>query len=91
MKKFSEKVKDVVRAIPQGKTMTYKEVALKAGNQRAARAVANIMAKNYDPDIPCHRVIRGDGKLGGYNRGGEEAKRAILENEKLNTVKLCSN
>ena len=61
--------------------MTYKEVAQKAGNARAARAVANIMAANFDSDIPCHRVIRTDGGLGGYNRGGIEKKRAILKNE----------
>ena len=81
MKSFSEKTKDVVRNIPKGSTMTYKEVAIKVGNPKAARAVANIMAANYDPDIPCHRVIRTDGRLGGYNRGGTEKKRAILEAE----------
>lgn len=61
--------------------MTYKEVAIAAGNPKAARAVANIMAKNYDPAIPCHRVIRTDGQLGGYNRGGTTKKRAILISE----------
>jgi len=70
-----------VRAIPKGKVLTYKEVAIKAGNPNAARAVANIMAANYDPEIPCHRVVRSDGGLGGYNRGGEEKKRAILLSE----------
>lgn len=79
---FSEKVKAVVRSIPRGNVMTYKEVAVAAGKPAAARAVANIMAKNYDPMVPCHRVIRSDGGLGGYNRGGEAAKRAILEAEK---------
>lgn len=62
--------------------MTYQEVAVAAGSPRASRAVANIMAKNFNPAVPCHRVIRSDGKLGGYNRGGEAAKRAILEQEK---------
>lgn len=81
-KPFSDKVRDVVRTIPKGKVLTYKEVAAKAGNPRAARAVARVMAANYDPDIPCHRVIRSDGRLGGYNRGGEARKRAILEAEK---------
>lgn len=81
MKTFTEKTKDVVRKIPKGKVMTYKEVATKAGNHKAARAVANTMAKNFDLDIPCHRVIRSDGGLGGYNRGGEKKKRAILEAE----------
>jgi O-6-methylguanine DNA methyltransferase len=79
---FTESVKEVVRKIPKGKVMTYKEVAIAAGNPQAARAVANTMAKNYDPSVPCHRVIRSDGLLGGYNRGGETAKRAILMSEK---------
>lgn len=61
--------------------MTYQEVATKAGNPKAARAVANVMAKNYDPEIPCHRVIRTDGSLGGYNRGGTRAKAELLQNE----------
>jgi len=81
MKTFADKTRDVVRKIPQGSVMTYKEVAIAAGNPRAARAVANTMAHNYDPTIPCHRVIRSDGGLGGYNRGGIKKKRAILETE----------
>jgi len=81
MQTFSESVKEVVRKIPKGTVMTYKEVATKAGNGKAARAVANVMAANYDETVPCHRVIRSDGKLGGYNRGGEAAKRGILERE----------
>ncbi len=78
---FSEQVHKVVKGIKKGQTMTYGEVAAKAGNPKAARAVANLMAKNYNPDIPCHRVIRSDGTLGGYNRGGEVVKREILQKE----------
>ncbi len=81
MKSFTEKVRTIVRNIPEGNVMTYKEVSVKAGNEKAARAVANIMAKNFDTEIPCHRVIRNDGKLGGYNRGGEKAKRKLLLSE----------
>ena len=81
MKSFTESVREVVKSIPTGKTMTYAEVAKAAGNEKAARAVANIMAANYDPEIPCHRVIRSDGALGGYNRGEEEAKRRLLASE----------
>lgn len=81
MKTFSDRVKEVVKKIPKGQVMTYKQVAAKAGNPKASRAVANTMAANYDPDIPCHRVIRSDGGLGGYNRGGPERKRAILISE----------
>ena len=81
MTTFSENIRAVVRKIPKGSVLTYKQVAEKAGNPKAARAVANVMAANYDQTVPCHRVIRSDGKLGGYNRGGEAAKRAILERE----------
>lgn len=78
---FTETVKAVVRQIPQGQVLTYKAVAEKAGNPKASRAVANIMAANYDPTVPCHRVIRSDGQMGGYNRGGIERKLEILKAE----------
>lgn len=80
-KSFTEKVRDVVRKIPCGKTMTYGQVAAKAGNDRASRVVGSIMKANYDPEIPCHRVIRSDGKIGDYNRGGTDAKRKLLQRE----------
>lgn len=79
---FSEKVRAAVRTIPKGKTMTYKEVAAKAGNPKAARAVGAVMRANFNPDIPCHRVVRSDGSLGGYNRGGTHRKEAILKKER---------
>lgn len=81
MSDFSNRVKDVVKQIPTGSTLSYKQVATKAGNEKASRAVANIMAGNYDKEIPCHRVIRSNGELGGYNRGGAEVKRRILKKE----------
>jgi len=81
MSTFTTTVKTIVAQIPTGSTMTYKQVAVKAGNPKAARAVANIMAANYDPAVPCHRVIRSDGELGGYNRGGVVAKAALLRAE----------
>lgn len=81
MKNFKEKVLDIVRRIPKGKTMTYKEVANLAGSPRGSRVVGNIMKSNFLKDVPCHRVIRSDGKLGGYNRGGQSAKKRILEKE----------
>ncbi len=73
---FAEKVKDVVRTIPKGSVMTYGEVAKRAGNGKAARAVGKIMNQNYDPNIPCHRVI-GKATLGGYNRGVEQKKKRL--------------
>jgi O-6-methylguanine DNA methyltransferase len=78
---FKARVESVVRAIPKGHTQSYKEVAILAGAPQGARAVARIMVRNYDLTIPCHRVIKSDGTLGGYNRGGEKAKRFILESE----------
>ncbi len=78
---FKEKVLDVVRKIPKGKTLTYKEVAKKAGNEKASRAVGNFMKNNYDKSVPCHRVIRTDGNIGDYNRGGQSAKIALLRKE----------
>ena len=78
---FTQAVYEVVKKIPKGKTMTYAEVARKAGRPQAYRAVGNILNKNHDPAIPCHRVIRSDGSLGGYNRGAA-AKRRILESER---------
>jgi methylated-DNA-[protein]-cysteine S-methyltransferase len=78
---FAERVRAVVRTITKGKTMTYKEVAMRAGNAGAARAVGTIMKNNYDETVPCHRVICSDGKIGEYNRGGPEKKRALLRAE----------
>ena len=74
---FSEKVYAVVKKIPKGRVLTYKEVAKRAGKPLASRAVGNILNKNHDPKIPCHGVIRSDGKLGGYN-GGARKKQEIL-------------
>lgn len=68
---FKEKIHSVVKKIPKGKVLTYKEVASKAGKPKAYRAVGSILNKNFDPKIPCHRVIRSDGKIGNYNRGAE--------------------
>ncbi len=66
---FKDKVFKIVRKIPKGKVLTYAQVARTAGKPRAYRAVGNILNKNFDPRIPCHRVIRSDGRAGGYNRG----------------------
>lgn len=80
---FKEKVYAVVKKILKGKVLTYKEVARRAGRPKAYRAVGNILNKNTDPKVPCHRVIRSDSKLGGYNRG-EKLKESILKNESVN-------
>jgi methylated-DNA-[protein]-cysteine S-methyltransferase len=85
MKTFKEKVYAVVAKIPRGKTMTYKEVARRAGSPNAYRAVGNIMNKNPDTKkVPCHRVVPTsfaiDGNPGGYARG-RKAKIKILKKE----------
>ena len=78
---FTEKVFNVVRKNPKGKTLTYVEVARRAGSPHASRAVGNALNTNYNPKIPCHRVIRSDGTTGGYNRGATK-KAMILKAEK---------
>lgn len=77
---FADRVRDAVRQIPRGETKSYGEVAAAIGYPGAARAVGTVMKNNYDPTVPCHRVIRADGTLGGYNRG-EERKRELLREE----------
>lgn len=77
---FCNGVYNVIRTIPRGRTMTYAEVARAVGNPRAYRAVGSALSKNRDPKIPCHRVIRSDGKIGGYNEG-EKQKLALLREE----------
>ena len=80
--RFADKARNIVRKIPKGKTMTYKEVAKRAGNPNAARAVGAIMRGNYDESIPCHRVVYSNGSIGNYNRGGEGRKRELLLSER---------
>lgn len=77
MRSFTEKVLAVVKKIPKGKTVTYAEVAKRAESPGASRAVGSILKKNYDLSIPCHRVIKSDGSLGGYNRGAKEKERKL--------------
>jgi len=79
---LKEKVFAVVKKIPIGRTLTYRQVAKLAGAPRAYRAVGNILHTNYDLSIPCHRVIRADGKSGGYNRGLKR-KKELLKREGL--------
>ncbi len=69
--------------IPKGKVKTYKEVAIGIKRPKSARAVANACGKNpYSPKVPCHRVIRSDGALGGYSApGGAKKKKKLLKSE----------
>ena len=72
-----------IKRIPKGKTITYKELAIKIGKPKAYRAVANACAKNpLLITIPCHRVIRSDGKMGGFmGKKGIERKKRLLKRE----------
>ena len=83
--KFQLKVWKYIINIPKGSVKTYKQVAIGIKNPKSARAVANACAKNpYSPIIPCHRVIRSDGTLGGYSgRGGIKQKLRLLRPEKV--------
>ena len=69
---FRDEVLSVVRRIPKGSALTYKQVAEQSGSPKAFRAVGVLMKANHDPSVPCHRVIRSDGTAGGYNRGAEK-------------------
>jgi len=80
MKKFSQKVLQIVKKIPKGKTLTYKEVAKRAGRPEAYRAVGSVLKKNKNPEIPCHRVIRSDKDVGGFNQGRNK-KISLLKKE----------
>ena len=82
---FQLKVWAYLRKIPRGSVRTYSQVAKDIGKPLAIRAVANAIGKNpYAPKIPCHRVIRTDGSLGGYSgKGGVKTKRFLLKKEGL--------
>ena len=86
---FQIKVWRGLLTIPKGKTITYQELARKIGKPKAVRAVANAVGANIHPvKIPCHRVVRSDGGLGGYSgAGGVARKRALLKKEGVNSYK----
>jgi len=77
---FRKKIYDVVKRIPRGKVLSYKQVAKLAGYPKAYRAVGNVLNKNTDPEVPCHRVIKSDGKTGNYRRGPKK-KASLLKKE----------
>ena len=88
--KFQKTVWNEIKRIPRGETITYKELAVKIGRPKSYRAVATACAKNPQLIIiPCHRVIRSDGKLGGYmGVKGIERKKKLLKKE---GVKFINN
>tara|TARA_B100000214_G_C23954564_1_gene622140 strand:- start:615 stop:893 length:279 start_codon:yes stop_codon:yes gene_type:complete len=80
---FQIKVWKEIAKIPYGETITYKDLAIAIGKPNSSRAVANACGKNpYPVTIPCHRVIRSDGNLGGYSgKGGIKTKIKLLKRE----------
>jgi O-6-methylguanine DNA methyltransferase len=80
MTSFQKKIYEIVKKIPKGKILTYKKVTELAGFPRAWRAVGNVLNKNRNLKIPCHRVIKSNGKIGGYNLGIKK-KIALLKRE----------
>lgn len=85
---FQQSVLLACAKIPKGQTRTYSELARQIGKPKAARAVANALAANpLAPQIPCHRVIRSDGKLGGYSgKGGVKTKKLLLKRERQTNI-----
>ena len=81
--KFQKKVWNYLKTIRKGTVKTYKQVAIAINKPKSARAVANAVGKNpFAPKIPCHRVIRSDGSLGGYSgKGGIKTKKLLLKRE----------
>ncbi len=84
-KDFQALVFLAARQIPEGKVATYAAVARSVGRPRAARAVGNALNKNSHKSVPCHRVIRSDGSVGGFARGTRE-KIKILRREGVKII-----
>ena len=80
MTTFQEQVFKIVKKIPRGAVWTYGQVARKLGDKKLARAVGNALNKNFDGFIPCHRVVLGDGRVGGFN-WGTKRKLGLLKRE----------
>ncbi len=87
---FEKKVWTIIDSIPKGKVLTYKKIAQMIGKPNSARAVANACGKNPNPiKTPCHRVIRSDGKPGGYSApGGIKKKLELLNKEGINLLNM---
>tara|TARA_B100001029_G_scaffold12914_1_gene8673 strand:- start:352 stop:621 length:270 start_codon:yes stop_codon:yes gene_type:complete len=79
---FQIKVWKEILKIPKGKTKSYKEIAIAIRRLKSSKAVANACGKNpYPVEIPCHRVIKSNGEIGGYSAGGSKVKRILLSKE----------
>lgn len=86
---FARRVYSVVKKIPKGKVSTYKEIAIAIGKPRAWRAVGNVLNKNRDPTVPCHRVVRTNLSIGGYSKGTKvKISRLIAEGIRIKNNKV---
>lgn len=84
---FKFLIYEVVKKIPRGSVLTYKQIAEKIGRPKSYRAVGSALGKNRDLSVPCHRVIRNDSNIGGYNRGVKKKKELLLRE---NTIFFCT-
>ena len=86
---FDSAVYEIVKMIPRGKVSTYGEIAKKFGSPKYARAVGQALKRNRRKDVPCHRVVRSDGRIGGYSGMGEEGgliKERLLREEGVEVI-----
>ncbi|KKU27619.1 hypothetical protein A2116_00485 [Candidatus Jorgensenbacteria bacterium GWA1_49_17] len=91
MKQFREKVYRITKRIPRGRVSTYAAVARAIGSPRAFRAVGSALNKNpYAPQVPCHRVVRSDGRIGGF-ASGSKRKTTLLKKEGVEVKKRKIN
>lgn len=74
---FQQKVFQATQKIPKGKVATYSQIAKIIGRPRACRAVGNALNKNRDPKVPCHRVVKSSGKVGGFRDGAKTKIRKL--------------
>lgn len=95
---FKERVFLIVKKIPKGKVLTYKNIARLIGSSNSSRAVGNVLNKNRDfKNIPCHRVVRSDGYIGGYVFGSNKKRKLLTKegiviiNDKIDLEKFSFN
>lgn len=91
MTKFQQAVFNATKKIPKGETRTYKQIARAIGRPNAARAVGNALNTNRDKTVPCHRVIRSNGDIGGFAFGSPKKKRLLLKEGALKPLLPTKN
>ena|SRR3989338_1784817 len=87
MKSFNERVWSACKKIPKGKVSTYSQIAKAIGNSKSSRAVGNALNKNpFAPKVPCHRVIKSNGEIGGFASGSSK-KISLLKKDGIQIKK----